>query len=267
MQIWGKVLGFIFGFMMGRLPGAILGLWLGHLFDKGLGSDFSKFGGTVDDVTRQAIFFYSTFSVMGHVAKASGQVTSAEISFAQDYMDKLGLDQETKAQAQEAFREGKVAGFPLKDRLKEFKRSCYGRHDILLMFLEIQIQAAFADGALHPNEREILHSIASYFGFSARDLDKLLDMISAGEEFHQHQSQGSRQKPTGSQVHNAYRVLGVSEEASKSEVKKAYRKLMSQHHPDKLVAKGLPPEMMEVAKQKAQDIQAAYEMINKSRND
>jgi DnaJ like chaperone protein len=263
MQIWGKVFGFLFGFMVGRIPGALLGLWLGHLFDRGLGSDFSKFGPTQDDVTRQAIFFYSTFSVMGHIAKASGRVTQADIAFAQEYMGKLNLTDEVKSQAQEAYREGKMVGFPLVKRLKEFKRSCYGRHDILLMFLEIQIQAAFADGDLHSEERNILHTIASTFGFSARDLDKLLDMIVAGAEFHQQQANHA---PSKNQLSNAYRVLGVSEQASNKDVKKSYRKLMSQHHPDKLVAKGLPPEMMDMAKQKAQDIQAAYELINKHRS-
>jgi len=86
-------------------------------------------------------------------------------------------------------------------------------------------------------------------------------MIIAGAQFHQGQSGKSAQ----SQLDNAYKVLGVSTQASEKDVKNAYRKLMSQHHPDKLVAKGLPPEMMEVAKQKTQDIQGAYELITKNK--
>lgn len=273
MRIWGKLLGFLFGFMLTKnIFGALLGMWLGHRFDKGMGFDFESFSvNQQDEMTRQAAFFYTTFSVMGHIAKAKGRVTEHEIAFATAYMNKLGLKGELRQQAQEAFREGKVAGFPLKERLKKFKQSCKSRNDLMLMFLEIQIQVAFADGSLDPAERDVLHKIAGYLGFSSQDLDKLLEMIIAGESFHRQQrqqgqhsgGQQSRQSSSRSLLKDAYKVLGVSESASKQEVKKAYKKLMSQHHPDKLVAKGLPPEMMELAKQKTQDIQAAYDLVNR----
>lgn len=76
---------------------------------------------------------------------------------------------------------------------------------------------------------------------------------------------GFQQAPTRDQLADAYNVLGVDESASAQEVKRAYRKLMSEHHPDKLAAKGLPPEMMELAKQKAQELQAAYDLIRKEK--
>ena len=65
---------------------------------------------------------------------------------------------------------------------------------------------------------------------------------------------------------DAYRLLGVSDGASDAELKKAYRRLMSQHHPDKLVAKGLPEQMVKDATEKTQQIKAAYELIRKSRD-
>jgi len=265
MRVWGKVLGFLFGFMLSRnIVGALLGLWLGHRFDQGLGVNFSNLSGSSeDDSTRQTAFFYSTFSIMGYVAKANGHVSQHEIAFAQATMSKLGLNAELKQQAQDAFREGKMAGFPLDERLKSFKRCCGNRHDLLLMFLEIQIQLAFADGELDQVERQALHRIAKILGFSNQDLDKLLEMIIAGAHFHQHSGSGGfvGKQTSLSQVENAYKVLGVKQSASAPELKTAYRKLMSQHHPDKLVSKGLPPEMMEMAKQKTQDIQAAYDLI------
>ena len=268
MHIWGKVLGFLFGFMLSKtIFGALLGLWLGHIFDRGRGFNFNGLsGGKEDDISRQAAFFYTTFSVMGHVAKAKGQVTSHEIAFASVYMDKLGLSTELRQQAQDAFREGKSSGFPLKDRLVKFKRLMGNSHDLLLMFLEIQIQVAFSDGELDSAERSVLHTIAKFLGYSARELDNLLEMIIAGANFQQ-QGSGYRQRgqaPTsGQQLANAYKILGIEQGTAMPAIKKAYKKLMSQHHPDKLIAKGLPPEMMESAKQKTQDIQAAYDVIVK----
>ena len=269
MHIWGKVFGFLFGFMLSKnLLGALLGLWVGHLFDKGRRIDFDGFApNKEDDVTRQAVFFYSTFSVMGHIAKANGQVSQHEIAFASAYMDKMNLSPSMRQQAQDAFREGKTSGFPLDERLRKFKRSCGHRQDLLLMFLEIQIQVAFSDGQLDGQERAVLHNIAKYLGYSARELDKLLEMIIAGAAFHQSNRSGSAYRQSAQsdpqQINNAYKVLGVDKSTDFKAVKKAYKKLMSQHHPDKLIAKGLPPEMMEVAKQKTQDIQAAYDLISK----
>jgi DnaJ like chaperone protein len=265
MRIWGKILGFLFGFMLTKnIIGALLGAWIGHRFDKGIGLDFNSLGGAKSDTDRQTAFFYSTFSVMGYIAKANGQVTQHEIAFASAYMDKLGLKGELRQQAQEAFRDGKTTGFPLNERLTTLKSAVGNRQDLLLLFLEIQIQVAFADGNLDQNERDALHQIAHGLGYSTHELDKLLEMIIAGANFHQQGQSGSKHSFAQSalQLENAYKILGVTEQHSAAEIKKSYRKLMSQHHPDKLVAKGLPPEMMEIAKQKAQDIQAAYELVS-----
>jgi len=264
MKVWGKVFGFLFGFMLSKnLFGALLGLWLGHRFDKGVGLDFDGFA-YQSEAERQQAFFYSTFSAMGFVAKANGRVSEHEIAFAQAYMTQLGLNAELRQQAQDAFREGKMAGFPVEEQLRKFKKVCANRQDLLLLFLEIQIQVAFADGQLDVSERDALHRIAKILGFSSRELNKLLEMIIAGAQFHQ-QGKKNHKTVTASQKENAYKLLGVKPSDSEKDIKKAYRKLMSQHHPDKLVAKGLPPEMMDIAKQKAQDIQAAYEMISSSK--
>lgn len=266
MRVWGKILGGLFGFMLSKnIFGALLGVWIGHGFDKGRGLNFTHLSGkSFTEEEKQQSFFHTTFSVMGYVAKANGTVSSQEIAFATAYMNKLSLKGEARQQARDAFRDGKIVGFPLKECLNDFTHKCGKRHDLLLMFLEIQIQVAFADGTLDKHERQALHNIARLLGFSTRDLDRLLEMIIAGDQFH-HQG-SSRPQSSKQQLSNAYTVLGCSPDMSEQEIKKAYRKLMSQNHPDKLVAKGLPPEMMEVAKQKTQDIQSAYEMVSKSKS-
>lgn len=279
MPIWGKLLGTFFGFMFGRIPGAILGFIVGHLFDKGYSQDFDQLGGfgrffgQGQDFKRQAIFFHALFASMGHVAKASGQVTSQEINMASALMDQMGLSGETRKEAQQAFREGKAADFPLKDTLLEFRESCHGRRDIMQVFLEILIQAAYADGSLDAAEQKVLENAANHLGFRRHELLYLLSVYEAELRFrtrsHQQRSrQGGHSQQAYTEAHSlddAYKILGVSKSDDLASIKKAYRKLMAEHHPDKLVSKGLPKQAMEIAKNKAQDIQAAYEMIRKHR--
>ena len=264
--MWGKLLGGFFGYMLAHhFIGALVGIWLGHKIDKALGHS-GRFRAAVLGAARQSalrqqtLFFHATFSVMGHIAKSKGRVTEAEIGVASLLMNRLNLDSVHKQAAQEAFRQGKEAGFPLEETLTTFVASCRGRKNVLQMFLEIQLQAAFADGELHPNEQQVLEKVADALGFSQADLARLISMLEAELKFHR-QGGGSSREQRAQQLTDSYQLLGVSEQDSFAEIKKAYRKLMSQHHPDKLVAKGLPPEMMEVAKEKAQDIQKAYELI------
>ncbi|WP_024561616.1 co-chaperone DjlA, partial [Franconibacter pulveris] len=169
--------------------------------------------------------------------------------------------------AQHAFRVGKENGYPLREKMRQLRSVCFGRFDLIRMFLEIQIQAAFADGTLHPNEREVLYVIAEELGISRVQFDQFLRMMQGGAQFnggYQQQSQqngGWQQAQRGPTLEDACNVLGVKATDDMTTIKRAYRKLMSEHHPDKLVAKGLPPEMMQMAKQKAQEIQKAYDLI------
>ncbi|MDG3087067.1 co-chaperone DjlA [Vibrio hannami] len=281
MYVFGKILGIFFGFLFGGPFGALFGLFLGHQFDKarrlsqaGFRAS-SAFSGGPSQAERQAEFFKAGFAVMGHVAKAKGQVTKQEIQLASTMMDRMRLHGEQRKAAQDAFREGKSPDFPLESVLDAVRISSAGRHDLLQFFLELQISAAFADGELHPAERSMLHTIAQGLGFSSQQLEQRLRMQEAAFRFQQgggfggaggQQSHGGwHQANQRDHLADAYKVLGVEESADSKEVKKAYRKLMNEHHPDKLMAKGLPPEMMEVAKEKAQEIQSAYDLIKKEK--
>ncbi|WP_144213291.1 co-chaperone DjlA [Shewanella donghaensis] len=255
MRIWGKFFGFCIGYMFGKGFGALLGLWLGHMFDKRKGfADMMRKGHE-----RQAQFFNTTFTVMGHVAKASGHVTDIDIRIASMLMDQMKLTGDARRDAQVAFKNGRDANFDLVTTLREFRAMTQGRREILQMFLEIQIQTALSDGELHSKEKQILSTIARELGLGQEHLDALLNRWQA--EFHHHQSANGNAMQLG----DAYSLLGKEESSSDQEIKRAYRKLMNEHHPDKLVAKGLPQEMMELAKTKAQDIQSAYETVKTSR--
>jgi DnaJ like chaperone protein len=260
MSWWGKALGGAFGFMVGGPLGALMGIAFGHSFDRGMGKLEGADWGE-DQERTQAAFFTATFSVMGHIAKADGRVSPEEIRLAEAVMERLGLNSEMRASARKLFNEGKSADFPIDEIMRQFRSETHRRTTLIQMFLEIQLQAAYADGVMHPAEKEALRSICGHLGISLVQLDRLEEMLRAGF------GRGGYDAAAGeTSLQDAYRLLGVSESASDTDIKKTYRRLMSQHHPDKLVAKGLPEQMIKDATEKTQQIKAAYELIRKSRD-
>jgi DnaJ like chaperone protein len=267
MSWWGKVVGGAFGYLLGGPLGALLGVAIGHQFDKGLGVALREQGwGTsaAEQERIQAAFFTATFSIMGHIAKADGRVSEDEIFLARQVMARMRLSDAQKKAAIALFSEGKQVGFALDDILDQFKRECHQRRTLLQMFLEIQIFVALADGQLHADERNTLLHICQRLGFSRAVFEQLVAMVQAQQQFAGAAGAGAGYRARAT-IDDAYAVLGISSAASDADVKKAYRRLISQHHPDKLVSKGLPEEMMQLAKEKTQEIQAAYEQVKQAR--
>lgn len=265
MSWWGKLIGGALGFAVSGPIGALLGAAIGHSFDKGLSGIESFTPGSFSTESIQVTFFTATFSIMGRVAKADGVVSKEEIDIAQATMTQMQLNDDQKQAAQALFNEGKSASFNYREIAEQLRKECGRRRNLLQMFLEIQIATALADGELHTTEQEILLELAQLLGFNRRQFEQLLAMAAAQQRFHHNESQQSAAS-TASQVNEAYEVLGVSQTCSDQELKKAYRRLMSQHHPDKLVAKGLPEEMMKLATEKTQQIKEAYDLVKQNRN-
>jgi len=262
MSWWGKFLGGAVGFTMGGPLGLLIGGVIGHKFvDKPLqGSD--------NELT-QAAFFSATFSIMGHIAKADGHVSQDEIAMAQQIMDHMKLDSEQKRAAIDLFNQGKQADFDLEGVLSQFKQVAHRRTTLLQMFLEIQLHATLADGKIDPAEQRIISKVADQLGFSTRHLEQLTALVQSNLGL----ASGGRYQYGHSDPHKshrellkeAYEMLGMAKSNTDAEVKKSYRRLMNQHHPDKLVSKGLPEEMIQMATEKTQQIKAAYELIKDSR--
>lgn len=257
MSWWGKAIGSGVGFMMGGPLGAIIGATFGHRIDQGLGGASRL---NIGDTERtQAAFFSATFSLMGYLAKADGKVSASEISMVEQVMSNMRLLPEQRKAAIALFNQGKQDDFPIADILDQFRRECHRRSNLLQMFLEILISTALADGVLHPAEKKALYYMAQQLGFNAAYVDQLINMVGA----QQHYADDSHQ--ASASIDDAYMVLGIDASATDAEMKRAYRRLMSQHHPDKLVSKGLPEEMIRLATKKTQEINAAYKQIKQSR--
>lgn len=263
MSWWGKLLGGAFGFMLGGPLGALIGASFGHSFDKGLGSIGDDFAPGAQERV-QTVFFTTVFSVMGHLAKADGKVSKSEIDLARQIMQQFNLDEARRKVAINLFNQGKQADFPLAEVLQQFRQECHRRRNLMQMFVEVLLHAAYADGELHAGERQMLEQVRRVLGFSQQEFQHIEAMVRNAQHF---TGAGAASGASPRDVlREAYEILGVDEAASDAEVKKAYRRLMNQHHPDKLVSKGLPEEMIKLATEKSQEIRQAYDTVKKARS-
>ncbi|MBX9586067.1 MAG: co-chaperone DjlA [Gammaproteobacteria bacterium] len=278
MHYLGKLLGFIAGWMLGGPMGAIFGLLIGQYFDLSASGYWSaphqKYQTTGESFSRaaaQRAFFESTFLVMGHIAKASGRVGEGEIQAARIIMRNMNLSSTLKREAIEFFTRGKEHRFNLEVTLDKLLQACQGQLDVLRMFVDIQFQAAAVEGFISPQKRDALEHICRELGLNS------MDFFIFHQRHHRHyqeytynQKAGAgagpqRPRYTSPILEDPYKILGVTSKATDAEVKKAYRKKISANHPDKLVAKGLPEEMIKLANKKTAEIKKAYDTIAKQR--
>ena len=256
MSWWTSVLGGALGYMIGGPLGAMLGVAFAGNLSKGK----SNFRGSASDYRPgdqqrvQAAFFSSVFSVMGYIAKVDGKVSKSEILLAQQVMQHMQLSEDMQKAAKELFNQGKQNDFNLDEVLEQFRSECHRRTHLVRMFLEIQIQATYADGVFDDKEYDALKYIAQKLRFPIHELERLIQQFSVAS--------GKSSKLT---IDDAYVILGADKSLTDKELKRVYRRLLAQHHPDKLVAKGLPDEMIKLANDKTQEIISAYELIKKHR--
>jgi DnaJ like chaperone protein len=261
MAWWGTLIGGALGYVFAGPLGALVGAALSGNFDRGISmgdridAGYGANMGVGEQQRVQLAFFTTTFSVMGHIAKADGHVSKAEIRAAEDIMSQMQLSAEQRKAAIKLFDQGKAADFPFEEVLRQFKQECHRRTSLVQMFIEIQIATALSDGKVDAGEKRVLYRIGEILDFSREQIDHLFNIASGA-------------KPSADDtltLSQAYKILGVEKESSDAEIKKAYRRLMSQHHPDKLVAKGLPEEMIQLATEKTQEIRKAYELVKSKR--
>ena len=258
---WGLIIGAGIGVIKGGFAGLLIGALAGHVVDRWI--TYLRSALTGNNAFSQALF-----TTLGHLAKADGHVTEAEIAVTEVLFNRMSLSKANRKRAIGWFNAGKDQQLDLQQVLKPFNELARFQPNLKRVFLEILIDVALADGALSQAEQRIMVRVTQILGLPTAVLQALLQMrvgprgtagAGAGGG-----ARGAR-PPSRDQLADAYRVLGVEPSATDAEVKKAYRKLMSRYHPDKLVSQGLPEEMQSIAKEKAQAISAAYDRIEKSR--
>jgi len=251
----------VFGAFVGLLIGGFRGLIIGAAIGYALGWALRNMVlGRLHVAQSQLI--ESAFSVMGALAKADRVVTRDEIQVAETIMSRLHLSAEQRDVAKAAFNRGKAPDFNVDAAVDDFARIGRGRGPLLHLFLQVQVMAVAADGNVHAAEHDMLVRVARRLGLTERDvaqLEALLRTASAGPG-------AAGAPPPKRKLDDAYAALGVSPGASDAELKRAYRRLMSQNHPDKLASRGLPESMRELAEERTREINTAYDLIKDSRN-
>lgn len=262
----GKIIGGVLGFMVAGPLLAILGVFIGHMFDKGYRNQARMASPEQQAIVRQC-FFDTTFTLLGYLAKADGRVSEDEVAQTEQLMTQMGLSADQRRLAIGLFKRGSATEFNPEPVLAEFRARCGHSRNLVQMLLSYLVNLALADGQFDAGEERVLREVAAALGISGLAFEQMLRMIKAQHSFSAgggYQSAGSG-PARASDLTNAYAALGVTSSASDAEVKKAYRKLMSQHHPDKLAGQGLPEDAIKAATERSQEIRAAYDVVKKSR--
>lgn len=253
-----KFIGFIAGFYFFGFFGALLGLLIGSMIDRlrALGP-----GGMnpLQNAQRQSVFLETMFLSMGKLAQADGRVSQDEIAHVELLMQKLGMTPEHRARAIALFKRGADPAFTLESTYNKFISVCgHTRHlkQVLLVYL---IVMATADGHIHPAEETVLADVAKRLGYDPATFRHLMEMVLNQSHF------AAGQPKTAAALDDAYKALGVTKDNTDKEIKHAYRQLISQYHPDKLIGQGLPEDMIALATEQAKEIQLAYDLIAESR--
>lgn len=269
-MIWlGPLLGLVLGFSLagGGIPGVIgagVGVWLGRQFDlilqlsEGLYFVTHRQSNEREGVIQHA-FFHAIFVCLGRVAKCDGVVCEDEIQWAKAVMERMGLSPDKRTEAAALFERGKAWDYDILQDLKRLREACGRRSNLTVIFVEMLVQCALVDGELNSREWAALQNMASSLQVSKEALER---MVRAAAAFQHYSARKDHlEASTRDTLQDAYAIIGIKPEASLADIKRAYRRQMSKHHPDKLAAKGLPDEMMSIATEKTQAIQAAYEEI------
>lgn len=271
----GGFVGFILGSYVGGPLFGIIGAVIGSSLGKGISFSQSRGGFGSQAAGADNLFFISLFSMLGKMAKADGQVSDSEMNTIKQFMTKdLNLDPQLQSQAMMIFNRSMTSPESFEQYAQQFYVRFRNRPQFIELMLDALIRVAYSDNVVHPSEQHLLDSAVRIFRVTSYTYESIKNRYSNGSRSSSggssYQSSGNgggsyNSYSSGSSNLN-YSILGCSPASSDSDIKKAYRKKVSEFHPDKIAAKGLPAEFTKFANDKFGEIQEAYEQIKKVRN-
>ena len=242
MNIWGKVIGGTTGFALGGPLGAIIGMMIGGSFDRSA-RKFSS-SNQITQQQKQNVFALCIIVLSAKIAKADGQVTKEEIY---TFKEKFNIQAEEMSEVSKIFNEAKKSSFGFKNIADQVGNLFSDNKVLLEQLLNNLFYIAEADGLTSNNEVEVLRSISQSFHFNETDFQRI---------FH------SR---LNNKESDPYKILGVTREDSDNNIRKKWIELSKEHHPDYLIAKGMPKEFIKEANKELSSINLAYDKIKELR--
>ncbi|MDA3955598.1 TerB family tellurite resistance protein [Oceanispirochaeta sp.] len=271
----GGVIGFILGLMSG-LPfmgiiGAVIGSSIGRSlsFQSGSSRQYNFFQGRSGGMGQQSysgalnsgqVFFSSVFSMLGKLSIADGSISESEKNTISNFMrTDLRLDPVSQQSAMDIFNAAIRSGNSFESYARQFYQSFAGNAQFTELVLDILLRVAASDGKIHREEERLIQEAVGIFGYSQTSYDRLKSRYGLG-------GSGAAGMGGASTSSASYGILGCSPSDEDDVIRKAYRKKVSEFHPDKISAKGLPEEFTKFANERFNEIQQAWDSIRKERN-
>ncbi len=238
MSVWGSLLGGIIGFSFGGPFGALLGSFIGGK----LSSSNNKFKNVNNQAQNQQIFAISLLILSAKLSKADGVVSKEELIAVKEKLRIPDSEIENVAKIFNKAKEDKLGYEPYAEQISTLFKD---NKNVLEEVINILFYIAESDGKVSESEYKMIESIAKIFGLSFEQFDSIKESRKSSDKM------------------NPYIVLESSPEENLKTIRKRYIKLSKEHHPDLLLSKGVPEEMINESKKKMRSINSAWDKIQK----
>ena len=242
MMLLKSAIGYLIGFSLGGPIGGLIGAIAGSRVGANQTKSKTRF---TSNQQQQAAFFAALFACLAKLAKADGIVSKEEVEKVDDFIkERFKFPSEQRQFAIKVFNHAKDDDVSYEEYASQLAGLLAKNKNALVVFYELLFELAMADGILDPAEEVLLRKTPGIFGIDLSLFDNLKDQFSSDSS-------------------DPYKVLGVTIDMPFDDIKKIYQKKRREFHPDTLISKGLPDELLDKAKEKFIEIQQAFEVIEK----